>query len=94
MNKGSHSVSVRVLYCSVSEGTRVAVPECLHVHHFSSLALRLTMRFSEVVIQARAVAAVPSPLCCEKHRNAAHRNAEQPMNTVRRYSGINTKFRN
>lgn len=80
--------------CSVSEGTRVAVPVCLHVHHFSSLVLRRMIRFSEVVIQWRAVAAVPSPLCCEKHKNAAHRNAEQPMKTVRKYNGINTKFRN
>lgn len=72
----------------------VAVPVCLNVHHFSSLVLRFMIRFSELLIHSRAVATVPSPLCCEKHRNAAHRNAEQPMNTVRRYSGINTKFRN
>lgn len=45
-------------------------------------------------MKARATAAVPSPLCREKHRKVAQRKAQQPMKAVRMYSGIRTKFRN
>lgn len=44
--------------------------------------------------KASAAAAVPSPLWREKQRKVAHTKAQQPMNAVRMYSGISTKFRN
>lgn len=56
-------------------------PLCLY---FSSSVLRGRSRFLGAMIQAKATAAVPSPLCREKHKNVAHRNAEQPMNAVLR----------
>lgn len=44
--------------------------------------------------QARAAAAVPSPLWREKHRNVAQTKAQQPVKVVRRYRGTKAKFRN
>lgn len=44
--------------------------------------------------QARAAAAVPSPLWREKHRNVAQMKAQQPVKVVRTYRGTKAKFRN
>lgn len=45
-------------------------------------------------IQARAAAAVPSPLWREKQRKVAQTKAQQPVKEVRTYRGTKAKFRN